>query len=242
MFPIQVRKIDIGRCVQSIGMKKSTVTFATVLALVPLIGFAWSAMGGAGGTTVGDKPGRDYRDTAAAAGEEMERRVLPKGDALVVPQPWSPDIADRLRMSLAGLSDAELRGNRHSLGKAAGETLQGMIDQRLASAETVGSFGRMRSLFHMMILRECQLEELARRDFERNRFGHSFGKPSVILGGGYSRKYDADLENVRNQRAELAKLFLVRAVAVGDSGRVASFSVNPPAEKTDSPLAERTPR
>jgi hypothetical protein len=146
---------------------------------------------------------------------EVSVEVLISGNGeLVVPQPWAPGAGDQCRALLERLTDAEIYGRRHSFGKHSGEALQRMIDARLVREDTAGSVLEMRTIFHMMILRECQLVELARRDHERNWFGHRFERPSLVLGSGFSKKYDRDLERLRKQRGELADLFLQRIMFV----------------------------
>lgn len=190
-------------------MKRSIPAPAATLAAV-FLGFCWT----------------DAAESAVSTDshpQQVIREDLGENGARAVPQPWSPDAAESFRAVLRRLSDAELYGRRHSFGKSAGRKLQEAIDRRLKHADSSASFARMRVLFHMMILRECQLEEFARRDHERNRFGHRFDGPSSILGTGYSKKYDDDLERIEHQRAELARLFLHRVMAISEGGETAGL-------------------
>lgn len=121
------------------------------------------------------------------------------------PQP----IAERFRTRFQDLSDAELFGEKHSFGRSGGDRLQRSIDLRMACVETFECLDRMRILFHMIILRQCQVEELAWRDYQRNWFGHTFDNPSEILGEGFSSRYDDSLQKIRGQRAEVERISLL---------------------------------
>jgi len=117
--------------------------------------------------------------------------------------PQSARFVDRYRIALQNLPDESLFGDRHSLGRAAGNDLQRAIDRRLNHGEAEESPDQVRILYHMTLLRECQLEELAWRRYQRNRFGHTFDRPSGILGEGFSSRYDEPLRKVRSQRSQL---------------------------------------
>ncbi len=136
-------------------------------------------------------------DHAGSAGSVSGSSPLP------VTMNGTPSPIDRFSMILQDLSDEELFGDRHSFGRSAGDELQRAIDRRLGSGETVPCPENTRVLAHMILLREHQLKELAWRDYQRNRFGHRFDRPSAFLGEGFSSQYDEPIRKIREQRSKI---------------------------------------
>lgn len=136
-------------------------------------------------------------------GDRFPRRPPSTG-----PEAWSPTAERNFRANCRRLPEHDLRGNGWLMGPSPTEWLQIKINERVRSAEIRESPERMRVVFHLMILRACYLEEMARRDYHRNWFGHTFDGPSAILGNGFSNNYDSALRELEEQRKELEALFL----------------------------------